>query len=70
MGTTYHIKPIVRDGLVFCIDPAIIITCNCAPANNLLRPYTEQNAALPDTDNADNAIIAGNELRFKNRIIV
>ena len=22
MGTTYHIKPIVRDGLVFCIDPA------------------------------------------------
>ena len=22
MGTTYHNKPIVRDGLVFCIDPA------------------------------------------------
>ena len=22
MGTTYHNKPIVRDGIVFCIDPA------------------------------------------------
>ena len=22
MGTTYHNKPIVRDGLVFCVDPA------------------------------------------------
>ena len=38
-------------------EPAIIITCVAAPANNLLSPKTEQNAALPATDNAERAII-------------
>ena len=37
--------------------PAIIITDRAAPANNLDKPNTEKNAALPAIDNADNPTI-------------
>ena len=41
-------------------EPAIIITSNEAPANNLLKPLTEQKAAEALTDRAEIAIIKGN----------
>jgi len=48
---------------------AIIITDNEAPANNLLKPNTEKNAAFPATNNAVNPSKGMKNLNFsKNKI--
>jgi hypothetical protein len=48
MGTTYHNKPIVTDGLVFCVDPANKVSYPGSGANIFNILNTSLSASLQD----------------------